>query len=63
MAGNKPLKPGSEVPRSGQYQEIGPRGGAGREVTAVKGEMLPPTTKVGSIYKLVDPSKNKSGRG
>jgi hypothetical protein len=57
------LKPGSEAPRSGQYQEIGPRGGEGREVTSVKGEKLPPTTKPGSTYKLVDPSKNKSGRG
>ncbi len=57
------LKPGDQAPRSGQYQEIGPRGGKGREVTSVKGETLPPTTKSGSSYKLVDPSKNKSGRG
>ena len=62
MAKNGGLKPGDQAPRSGQYQEIGPRGGKGREVTSVKGEKLPPTTKSGSTYKLVDPSKNKSGR-
>lgn len=59
----KGLKPGTQAPHSGQYQEIGPRGGKGREVTTVKGEPLPPTTKAGSTYTLVDPSKNKSGRG
>ena len=63
MSNNEPLKPGSEAPNSGQYQEVGPRGGKGREVTSVKGETLPPTTQPGATYKLVDPSKNKSGRG
>lgn len=62
MAKTSGLKPGADVPKSGQYQEIGPRGGKGREVTCVKGETLPPTTQQGSTYKLVDPSKNKSGR-
>lgn len=57
----QPLKPGQVAPRSGQYQEIGPRGGERREVTVVRGERLPPTTASGSIYKLVDPTKNKSG--
>lgn len=56
------LKPGEKAPASGQYQEIGPRGGEGREVTTVKGEKMPPSTKSGSTYRLVDPSKNKSGR-
>ncbi len=59
---NKPLKPGNDAPKSGQYQEIGPRGGKGREVTVVKRETLPPTTKPGSTYKLVDPTKNKTGQ-
>jgi len=62
MAKKSGLKPGSQVPFSGQYQEVGPRGGKGREVTSVKGERLPPTTKSGSTYTLVDPSNNKSGR-
>jgi YjzC-like protein len=57
------FKRGETAPASGQYQEIGLRGGKGREVTTEKGETLPPSTKSGSTYKLVDPSKNKSGRG
>ena len=63
MARTNGLKPGTEAPASGQYQQIGPRGGKGREVTAVKGKPLPPTTVRGSTYTLVDPSKNKSGSG
>lgn len=58
-----PLKPGARAPRSGQYQQIGPRGGKGKEVTAVKGERLPPTPTPGGHYKLVDATKNKSGQG
>jgi hypothetical protein len=57
----KKLTPGTIAPRSGQYQERGPRGGAGREVTVVRGERMPPTTQPGSSYTLVDPTKNKSG--
>lgn len=57
------LKPGQSAPASGQYRQVGPRGGEGREVTTVKGEPLPPTTRRGSTYTLVDPSKNGSGRG
>jgi len=56
------LKPGNIARASGQYQEIGPRGGKGHEVTVVKGEPLPPTRKSGATYKLVDRSKNKSGQ-
>ena len=56
------LKPGEKAPASGQYQEIGPRGRKGHEVTVVKGEPLPPTTVAGSTYKIVDRTKNKSGQ-
>lgn len=61
MAKKSGFKPGETAPNSGQYQQIGPRGGKGREVTTVKGEPLPPTTQKGSSYTLVDPTKNKSG--
>ena len=61
MSKTSGLKPGQTAPRSGQYQEIGPRGGRGQEVTSVKGEPLPPTSAPGSTYKLVDPTKHKSG--
>ncbi|MCH7926230.1 MAG: YjzC family protein [Planctomycetes bacterium] len=63
MARKQGLKPGQKAPNSGQYQKIGPRGGKGDEVTVVKGEPLPPTQTSGTTYKLVDPTKNKSGRG
>lgn len=53
------LKSGQTVPRSGQYEVIGPRGGeTGAEITGVKGKTLPPTSKPGSSYKLVDPTKH-----
>lgn len=58
----KTYKPGEIAPSSGQYQKIGPRGGLGHEVTVVKGERLPPTPASGSTYKIVDRTKNKSGR-
>lgn len=56
------LKPGNTAPKSGQYLEIGPRGGEKKEVTISKGETMPPTEIPNSYFKLVDPSKNKSGR-
>jgi hypothetical protein len=57
------FRPGETAPNSGQYRETGPRGRKGREVTSTKGEPLPPPTKPGSTYRLVDPTKNKSGLG
>ncbi len=63
MAQGKGMKPGQTAPKSGQYQQIGPRGGKGKEVTVTKGEPLPPAPAKGSTYKLVDPTKNKSGTG
>lgn len=63
MPKNKILKPGEIAPRSGQYQQIGPRGGQGKEVTVVRGEPMPPTPLKGMTYQLVDPTKNKSGSG
>ena len=58
----QPLRPGSTAPASAQYQQIGPRGGAGKEVTVPKGHTLPPGPK-GTTYDIVDRTKNKSGRG
>ncbi|WP_437231040.1 YjzC family protein [Planctomicrobium sp. SH661] len=56
------LKPGQSAPASGQYQERGPRGGKGREVTVPRGHNLPPTTQSGSTYNLVDRTKNEAGK-
>jgi hypothetical protein len=63
MAKRGPFRSGEHAPRSGQYREIGPRGGKGHEVTVVRGEPLPPTTVPNRHYTLVDPTRNKSGKG
>lgn len=58
---DKIIKPGQTCPDSGQYKVVGPRGGnvGGGEVTGVKGKTMPPTSKPGQGYKLVDPTKHK----
>jgi len=55
------LKPGSITPDSAQYQEVGPRGGkiTDLEITSVKGKPLPPTSKSGNKYVVVDKTKHK----
>ena len=57
---SKGLKPGQIAPQSGQYRQVGPRGGLGKEVTVVKGDPLPPTPKRGITYKLIDSVKEKT---
>lgn len=54
------LPPGTRVQRSGQYGMMNTRGNpTGNERTVVRGEPLPPTTKPGYTYKLVDPTKTR----
>ena len=60
MSSPKRHKPGEKAPASGQYEEVGPRGGkSGHEVTSTEGKRLPPTSKPGQQYKLVDRTKHK----
>jgi transcriptional regulator with XRE-family HTH domain len=54
------LRPGEIAPLSGMYQQIGPRGGHGGEVTAVRGEPLPPTPRRNMTYSLIDATRPKS---
>ncbi|HIS73650.1 TPA: YjzC family protein [Candidatus Galligastranaerophilus intestinavium] len=56
----KILKPGTDAPKSGQYREVGPRGGyvSNTEITAVAGKNLPPTSRPGNGFILVDPTKH-----
>jgi len=54
------LRPGQIAPQSGQYQQIGPRGGRGKEVTVVRGEPLPPTPKKSMTYNLKDSAKGQT---
>lgn len=55
------VKPGTPAPISGQYAQVGPRGGfAGSgEITAVQGKPMPPTEKPGQQWSLVDATKHK----
>lgn len=56
-------KSGEKAIASGQYLEVGPRGGSKDfEITAVKDKVLPPTHKNGVGYMLIDPTKNGSGK-
>jgi hypothetical protein len=48
-------KPGTPAPKSGQYK----RPGSKTEITAVKGKPLPPTSRPGGSWQLVDPTKHK----
>jgi hypothetical protein len=54
-----PVNPGKKAPASGQYRPVG----GGNEVTVPKGHVMPPSRKPGKSWVMVDPSKNKSGRG
>jgi hypothetical protein len=51
------VNPGQKAPASGQYRPV--KGGP--EVTIPKGHRVPPTPN-GGPQKLVDPTKNKSGK-
>lgn len=53
-------KPGEKVPKSGQVEIIGPRGGrTGEERTVVKDERFPPTPKPNQTFIITDPTKHK----
>lgn len=56
----KGLRPGQIAPQSGKYQQIGPRGGRGKDVTVAKGEPLPPTPRKRMTYNLKDSPKENT---
>lgn len=56
-------KPGEEAQYSGQYEIINANGkGTGEERTVVKDKIFPPTPKPAQSYRLVDRTKNNSGK-
>lgn len=59
MASN--TKPGTPAPASGQYVQVGPRGGnaGSTEITAVQGKPMPPTDRPGQLWHMADPTKHK----
>jgi hypothetical protein len=50
------LKPGQIAPISGQIQESGSE----TEKTIIRGNRVPPTSKPGNIYVIVDVTKHKA---
>jgi len=59
MPAKKSYKPGEQVPKSGQYEIVGPRGGrTGVERTNVEGKVFGPTRQPGERYILVDPTRH-----
>lgn len=61
---SEPAKSGQRAPMSGQYEEVGPRGGrTGHEVTISKGERVSPTRQPRGGFTIIDPTTNKSGKG
>ncbi len=60
---SKDLKSGTPTPRSGIYEQVGPRGGkTGEQADSTKGSPLPPTGRPGRSWTLVVPAKHKSGK-
>jgi hypothetical protein len=58
---SKGLTPGTPTPRSGIYEQVGPRGGrTGEQADSTRGKPLPPTEKPGNTWILVDPAKHKT---
>ena len=59
--GQQTFNPGERDAPSGQYREVGPRGGprGDQEVTHVEGKPLPPTSEPGHRWQLVDPTRHK----
>lgn len=55
----KPLHPGTHAPRSGIYEQVGPRGGrTGEQADSTRGKPLPPAPK-GNSWVLVKPAHHK----
>ena len=51
------LPPGTPTPRSGIYEQVGPRGGrTGEQADSTRGHPLPPTEKPGVGWTLVQPA-------
>ena len=60
MAKTPPLPPGTPTPRSGIYEQVGPRGGrTGEQADSTRGKPLPPTDGPGRGWELVQPAHHK----
>ncbi len=56
----KGLPPGTPAPKSGIYNELGPRGGVtGEQADSTHGKPLPPTQKPGNTWTLAEEAHHK----
>ncbi len=63
MAKSPPLPPGTSTPRSGIYEQVGPRGGrTGEQADSTRGKPLPPTLPGNSGWRLEKPAKHKGAK-
>ncbi len=57
------MPPGAAAPKSGIYEQVGPRGGkTGEQAVSVRGKPLPPTKKAGQGWTLIEPAQPKAGK-
>ena len=57
------LPPGTATPRSGLYEQVGPRGGrTGEQTDVMRGNPFPPTEGPGQTWELVQPAHHKRER-
>ena len=55
--------PGTPAPRSGIYEQVGPRGGhTGEQADSTRGNPLPPTDRKGQEWRLAKPAHHRSGK-
>jgi hypothetical protein len=59
MSNTKGLPPGTPTPRSGIYEQVGPRG---EQADSTEGHPLPPTMKPGYSWDLIKPARHKGDR-
>jgi hypothetical protein len=57
------MPPGAAAPRSGTYEQVGPRGGrTGEQADSTRGIPLPPTDPGNKGWHLVQPAHHKGGK-
>ena len=54
------MPPGAATPRSGIYEQVGPRGGrTGKQIASTRNKPLPPTESPGRRWTLIKPAEHK----
>jgi hypothetical protein len=57
------MPPGAKAPRSGIYEQVGPRGGRTNEQTdSTRGEPLPPTVNGNQGWRIDQPARHNDNK-